>query len=127
MCFVPLARYLLHIDGNLASSRLASEMHVGSTIFKQDSFSSEYFYPLLRPWEHYIPLQNGLSDVEEKLRWADSHPREAERIASSAKAFAKEHLHVPSIACYWWHLLTAFAELQTYLPRTNSELGFQPL
>ena len=41
-------RYLLHIDGNVASSRLASELHVGSTIFKQDSFSYEYFYPLLR-------------------------------------------------------------------------------
>ena len=28
-------KYLLHIDGNVASSRLASELHVGSTIFKQ--------------------------------------------------------------------------------------------
>ena len=28
-------RYLLHVDGNVASSRLASELHVGSTIFKQ--------------------------------------------------------------------------------------------
>ena len=56
-------KYLLHIDGNLASSRLASELHVGSTIFKQDSFSSEYFYPLLRPWEHYIPLATNLEDV----------------------------------------------------------------
>ena len=35
-------RYLLHVDGNVASSRLASEMHVGSTVFKQDSFSGEY-------------------------------------------------------------------------------------
>ena len=32
-----LTRYLLHIDGNVASSRLASEFHVGSTVFKQDS------------------------------------------------------------------------------------------
>ena len=52
-------RYLLHIDGNVASSRLASEMHVGSTIFKQESFSNEHFYPLLRPWTHQqTPRQN---------------------------------------------------------------------
>ena len=34
-------KYLLHVDGNLASSRLASEMYIGSTVFKQDSFSNE--------------------------------------------------------------------------------------
>ena len=28
-------KHLLHIDGNAASSRFASELHVGSTIFKQ--------------------------------------------------------------------------------------------
>ena len=49
-------RYLLHIDGNVASSRLASELHLGGTVFKQDSFSSEYFYPLLQPWTHYVPV-----------------------------------------------------------------------
>ena len=29
-------QHLLHVDGNVASSRLASEFHVGSTVFKQD-------------------------------------------------------------------------------------------
>ena len=28
-------KHLLHIDGNAATSRFASELHVGSTIFKQ--------------------------------------------------------------------------------------------
>ena len=46
-------RYLLHIDGNVASSRLASELHLGSTIFKQDSFSREFYQPLLRV--HFLP------------------------------------------------------------------------
>ncbi len=120
-------KHVLHIDGNVASSRLASELHIGSTIFKQDSFSSEYFYPLLKPNVHYIPVATNLQDAREKLRWAREHPAQAEAIAAAGQRFAQEHLHLPSIACYWWQLLTAFAELQGFEPRNDRALGFQPL
>ena len=120
-------RYILHIDGNVASSRLASELFVGSTILKQDSFSSEYFYPLLRPWVHYVPVATNLRDVPAKLQWAKEHPRKAEAIAKAGADFAREHLHTASIACYWWQLLTAFAELQDFAPRSARELGFRVL
>jgi hypothetical protein len=99
-------------------------MHLGSTIFKQESFSSEYFYPLLRPYEHYVPVATNLADVPEKLEWAKINPRKAEAIAMAAKRFATQHLHTDSIACYWWHLLSTFAELQNFEPRTS---GFKSL
>ena len=119
-------RYLLHIDGNVASSRLASELHLGGTVFKQDSFSSEYFYPLLKEWVHYIPVAANLHDVPSKLAWAKKHPRTAEAIAANGVRFAREHLHTKSIACYWWQLLRAFGELQDFEPRSSAALGFRP-
>ena len=97
---------------------------MGSTIFEQDSFSSEYFYPLLRPWEHYVPVQANLQDVPARLAWARANPRRAEAIAANGQRFAKKHLHKHAIACYWWQLLSAFAELQDFEPRTE---GFRPL
>ena len=118
---------MLHIDGNVASSRLASEFHVGSTVFKQDSFSSEYFYPLLKEWTHYVPLEPSLRDLDEKLAWAQAHPPKARAIADAAAAFAKQHLHTRSVACYWWQLLSALAVLENFEPRTSGALGFHPL
>ena len=120
-------RYILHIDGNVASSRLASELFVGSTIFKQESFSSEYFYPLLKPYVHYLPVETSLRDVPEKLSWAKKHPRKARAIAEEGKRFAEKHLHLHSIACYWWQLLSAFAELQNFEPRHHGALGFREM
>jgi hypothetical protein len=118
-------KHLLHVDGNVASSRLASELHVGSVIFKQESFSSEYFYPLLRPYVHYVPVQTNLRDVPDQLEWAKREPQKAKQIAARGQAFAREHLHPHSIACYWWQLLSAFAELQDFEPRTDASLGFR--
>ena len=120
-------RYLLHIDGNVASSRLASEMHLGSTIFKQDSFSREYFYPLLRAWEHYVPVKTSLQDAKQQLDWAKANPTKARQIAENAKAFAQQHLHKHAIACFWWQLLRAFAQLQNFEPRTDSRKGWRGL
>ena len=105
-------RHLLHVDGNAASSRLASELHTGSTVFKAASASTEYFYPLLKEWEHYVPVQANLADARARHEWALAHPRRAEAIAAAGAAFAKQHLHTHGVACYWWQLLSALAELE---------------
>ena len=90
----------------------------------QDSFSSEYFYPLLQPWRHYIPISFSLDDVRSRLEWAKANPSTAEEIAATGKRFAQEHLHTHAVACYWWQLLTELAALQNFEPRAD---GFKPL
>ena len=120
-------RHLLHVDGNAASSRLASELHTGSTVFKAASASTEYFYPLLKEWEHYVPVQANLADARARHEWALAHPRRAEAIAAAGAKFAKQHLHTHGVACYWWQLLSALAELEGFRPRSERALGFRPL
>ena len=44
--------------------------------------------------------------------------------AEAGQAFARNHLHETAVACYWWHLLSAFGELQSFDPRTA---GFRSL
>ncbi len=42
-------------------------------MFKQDSDYYEYFYRDLQPWVHYVPLERDVSDVVEKLEWAQAN------------------------------------------------------
>ena len=72
-------------------------------------------------------MSANLRDVPERLEWAKRHPGRAQAIAANAKRFATEHLHLHSIACYWWQLLSAFAELQNFEPRSGGTLGFRPV
>jgi len=74
-----------------------------------------------------VPLAANLHDAPAKLEWAKQNPQKAEGIAAAGTRFAREHLHVHSIACYWWQLLTAFAELQDFVPRSEGSLGFRAL
>ena len=65
-----------------------------------------------------------MHDLVERVQWANAHPAEVARIAAQGKQFAEQHLHTHAIACFWWQLLSVFAALQYFEPRTE---GFNNL
>ena len=50
---------------------------------------------ILQPWVHYIPLNQDLSDVEEKMQWVMDHDDEARRIAEKGSLWVKDLLYHP--------------------------------
>ncbi|KAL3927726.1 MAG: hypothetical protein SGPRY_002690 [Prymnesium sp.] len=112
-------QYLLNLDGNAAASRLASLLHTGSAVFIADSPFREWWYPLLKPWVHYVPVDRALRDIVQRVNWANAHPQEVAAIGAAGAAFARQHLQKHAVACYWWQLLTEFAALQSFKPRTE--------
>jgi ABC-type nitrate/sulfonate/bicarbonate transport system substrate-binding protein len=43
----------------------------------------DWFHQFIEPWVHYIPVATDLSDLEERWRWAETHPEQAQRIAAA--------------------------------------------
>lgn len=43
----------------------------------------------IKPWIHYIPIREDLSDLLEKLHWAEAHPREAKQISDQATELSR--------------------------------------
>lgn len=58
-----LSRYLFNFRGVAASFRLKHLFLCGSLVFHVGDEWQEFFYPQLRPWVHYIPVKQDLSDV----------------------------------------------------------------
>jgi len=56
--------------GNSWSSRFASLLCYNSVVIKLEPKYVEYFYSDLKPWTHYIPVKDDLSDLEENVAWA---------------------------------------------------------
>lgn len=62
LCLYP-CRYLFNFRGVAASFRLKHLFLCGSLVFHVGDEWQEFFYFQLKPWVHYIPVQQDLSDV----------------------------------------------------------------
>lgn len=78
MLYLLQYKYQINIDGTVAAYRLPYLLAGNSIVLKQDSIYYEHFYNELKPWKHYIPFKNDLSDLLEKLQWAKEHDTEVQ-------------------------------------------------
>jgi len=106
-------RYLVWAPGNCASVRLALQLASDAVVLKIESPEMEWYYPLLKPYVHYIPLHANATgvDLEAAIAWAEAHPDQAGRISRAATAFAARHLSSRGRDCYTLRLLGAWRAL----------------
>jgi len=97
---------LIDIEGNGWSARLKLLLHSGRPVFIQERPWREWFWPQLRPMEHYIPVQRDLSDLCDRVRWALDHADEAGAIGQAGQRFAQSELTREAAARAWSRTLT---------------------
>lgn len=85
-------KYLIDIQGVGYSGRAKILLFSGRPLFLVDRQWHEYFYKDIKPYTHYIPVKEDLSDLIEKINWADNHQEEVLRIAKNAQDFAINNL-----------------------------------
>lgn len=62
-------KILIDIDGYTYSSRFTVLLKLGAAVMKIAVFDDIGFIAT-KPWEHYIPVDISLKDLEEKIQWA---------------------------------------------------------
>ncbi len=85
-------KYLIDVQGNGYSGRAKMQLFSGRPLFLADRALKEWFYEDLKPYEHYIPVKEDLSDLISQLNWAEAHERDAKLIGLNAQKFAIENL-----------------------------------
>lgn len=98
------------MDGTVAAYRLPYLLAGGSLVFKQKSKYYEHFYNDLQPNLHYIPIEEDLSDLLERLEWAQKNDVTAKKIAKTAQEFVNNNLLPQNILCYYANLLYLFSK-----------------
>uniref|UniRef100_A0A672SGI7 Glycosyl transferase CAP10 domain-containing protein n=1 Tax=Sinocyclocheilus grahami TaxID=75366 RepID=A0A672SGI7_SINGR len=113
-------KYLFNFRGVAASFRLKHLFLCGSLVFHVGEDWLEFFYPQLKPWVHYIPVKQDLSDLRELLQFVKENDAVAEEIAVRGQNFILNHLRMEDVSCYWERLLTDFSKLLKYKPKRKS-------
>ena len=89
-----LARYKYHIDlgggGGTSWMGTIEKLALPGLLFHHVTPTKDYIHDHIEAWVHYVPVQSDLSDLLEKLEWAESHQEEAQRIAKTATNFMKQ-------------------------------------
>jgi len=92
-------KYIISIEGNDVSSGLKWMLFSNSIVltpsFTWESWTME---GMLKPFVHYIPINNDMSNVEEMIEWAESHPEESKLISERSTLFIYDLLFHPNAA-----------------------------
>lgn len=90
-------RWLLDIGGAGWSGRTKFLLFSGRPLLMVDRRYIEYFTDDLKPWEHYIPVREDLSDLVNKHEWLKHNDGEALKIAARAKEYALKNFNTDSV------------------------------
>ncbi len=105
----------IHVDGNTASWSLSTKLHIGALLIWQRSPVTfrEHYYELLRPWEHYVPLEPDLSNLLQVRDWLSTPAGQAEarEIRQRLVQLVKSRFRPEDMLCYIVRMLHAQSAL----------------
>lgn len=110
---MPRYRYLINVGAVLSSWRLVDLLATKSVLLLQESSDSELVMEWLVPWQHYVPISPGLSDLIEKVQWLNENQDVAESIAEKSFQRFSERVRRHDTLCYMWQAFRAVADIQT--------------
>lgn len=85
-------KYILDVDGGLGSSRRVGLLQSGSVPFFVESAYFGNFERKLVPWVHYVPVDEYMTDLSDKIAYLQAHDDHAQLIVKNAIAFADAFL-----------------------------------
>ena len=94
-------KYIINIDGHVSAFRLSLELSMGSVILLVDSEYKLWFHPMLKEYEHFVPVKSDLSNIYEQIKWCKENDKKCSKIAENAINFYKKYLCKEGIFDYF--------------------------
>ncbi len=86
-------KYILNLEGHVAAYRLSYEMSSGSVILLADSKWKMWYHHLIKPYVHYVPVKEDLSDLFSQIEWCKQNDEKCQAIAKNALNFYSMYLN----------------------------------
>jgi len=83
---------LIDVEGKGFSCRLPLLLHARRLLFIQHDGFQQWFSSYFKAWEHFVPVKRDLSDLVERVMWAQNNSAEAQAIAEKAFHQSKQIL-----------------------------------
>jgi hypothetical protein len=105
-------KYLMSLDGNTCAwKRLPWIMYSNSVLVKQETSKEQWFYAAIRPYRHYVPTNERLTDLLAQIEWMQRNPDELKKIAAHAHRFVANNLMPEHIEAHMVLILNEYHKL----------------
>jgi hypothetical protein len=116
-------KYILNLDGHVSAFRLGHEFSLKSVILIPDSQYYLWFFFILKPYEHYIPIKEDLSDLIEKIQWCKDNDSKCKQIAINSYEFYKKYLDRDGVFDYMQYVLSKISPKELSIPKNNIKIA----
>ena len=87
-------KYILDIDGfSNTWDATVWKLYSGSVLLKTKSKWKQWYYNELKEWEHYVPIENDFSDLNDKIEWCIHNEDKCIKITENAHQFVVQCLN----------------------------------
>ena len=66
-----------------------TKLRMPGVLFHHETPTKDWFYDLMEPWVHYIPIRTDLSNLREQYDWAEANPDKVKKIAEESTKLAE--------------------------------------
>ena len=99
-------KYILNLDGHVGAFRMGNEFSLNSVVLKPDSKYYLWFSYLLKPYVHYIPVDENLDNLIDQIKWCKDNDKKCYEISQNGMEFYKKYLEKDGIFDYMQKVLT---------------------
>ena len=111
-------RFVVNVQNNGFADRLWRLLSLGLVVFQEVHVFQEFYYEMLTPWVHFIPIRTDLSDLCEKVGWAKNNQEKSRIIGENARAFVLNKLSIDKVNLYIAKLVHRTSELVSFESQT---------
>lgn len=86
-------KYYVNIEGNGTAYRLAELLKYGFVVLDIETPFHLWFYKMLKPYVHYIPIKRDLSNLKSQIMWCIKNDKKCETISQNAKQFYDKYIN----------------------------------
>ena len=104
-------RFVIYAEGNCGwADRLKMLLTSGMLIILQETPCSEWYFALLKPFVHFVPVKNDWSNLIEMIHWAKNNDYKSRQIVSNAMALGRYLMNYAVWEDYLYELLYEYSE-----------------
>ena len=100
-------KYLLDLGGGggTTGQGVLPRLSMPGVLFHHETKTLDSYFPILKPWKHYLPLDEDLGNFDELVHWVEQHPDKAKAISDAATEWVREFRKLPNLLRHNYEVL----------------------